>query len=181
MWRVGAGNPEVCPLKKGKRGREGRREREGRGRAQAREGPFVPASPALHSPAPRVCLQTADSRLLPQGPDWHFHAFCAALTPVTVTNLSSPPLPSDPFSCLLAEKKPLAAWVYKCFIDTTANWQKAPGWRVLRGRRPLPPEALQGTLEEASLKAPAPPLALLSLAQRAEASVGGSTRRGQDL
>lgn len=47
--------------------------------------------------------------MLPKVPDWHFHAFCAALKPVTVTNLPSPQLPSYAFSCLLAEKKSLVS------------------------------------------------------------------------
>jgi hypothetical protein len=37
-------------------------------------------------------------RLLPQGLDWHFHAFCAALESVTVPNLPSLMLLSYPFS-----------------------------------------------------------------------------------
>lgn len=163
----------------------GRKERgeerggEGEGRGRARRHPSVPASPAPHSPAPRVCLQTADSRLLPQGPNWHFPAFCAALKPVTVTSLSPPPPPSDPFSCLPAEKKPLAAWAYKCFVDTRANQQKATGSQVLRGRRPPPLAAPPGTLEEAGRKALAPSSgSTLSPLSLVEAGVGGRAGRG---
>lgn len=40
--------------------------------------------------APKICLANGKlCRLLPKGLDWHFHAFCAASEPVTVSNLPS--------------------------------------------------------------------------------------------
>ena len=45
------------------------------------------------------------SRLLPKGPDWHFHSFCAALKPVIVTNLPPHGFSVTLSQCLLAEKK----------------------------------------------------------------------------